>query len=97
MTKKGILLKITAKPGKEEEVAAFLKSAIPLVEDEPGTINWYGFKISDDTFGVFDTFPDDDARQSHLTGRVAEALMKNAPELLATSPVIELVDILASK
>lgn len=97
MIKTGILLKIEAKAGKEQEVAEFLKSATPLVQEEPGTINWYGFRINQTTFGVFDTFQGDEARQAHLGGKVAEALMKHAPDLLATEPVIEFVDILASK
>ena len=97
MIKVGILLKVEAKPGKEQDVANFLKSAIALVEEEPETINWYGFKINENTFGVFDTFPGEDGRKAHLAGKVAEALMKHAPDLLASPPVIEFVDILASK
>jgi len=97
MIKVGILLKVEAKPGKEQDVADFLKSATALVEEEPETINWYGFKINESTFGVFDTFPGEDGRKAHLAGKVAEALMKHAPDLLASPPVIEFVDILASK
>ena len=97
MITKGLLVKITAKPGKEQEVADFLKSATPLVEAEPQTVNWYGFRINENTFGIFDTFPDAEGRKAHLAGKVAEALMKNAPNLLAGDPVIEEVDILASK
>jgi quinol monooxygenase YgiN len=97
MIKVGILLKVEAKPGKEHDVANFLKSAIALVEEEPETINWYAFKINESTFGIFDTFPGEDGRKAHLTGKVAEALMKNAPDLLAAAPVIEQVDILAFK
>lgn len=37
MVKFGILATLEAKIGKEHEVAAFLKSALPLVEAEPGT------------------------------------------------------------
>lgn len=97
MITKGLLVKITAKPGKEQEVADFLKSATPLVEQEPKTIDWYAFRTSKNTFGIFDTFPDEDGRKAHLAGKVAEALMKNAPDLLSADPVIESVDILASK
>ncbi len=97
MIKTGILLKIVAKAGKGQEVAEFLKSAISLVQEEPETINWYSFRINENTFGVFDTFPGDEARHAHLAGKVAEALMKHAPDILATEPVIEFVDILAYK
>ncbi|HEY4324295.1 MAG TPA: antibiotic biosynthesis monooxygenase [Mucilaginibacter sp.] len=97
MITKGLLVKIVAKPGKEQQVADFLKSATPLVEQEPETIDWFAFQISENTFGIFDTFPTEDGRKAHLAGKVAEALMKNAPDLLSVDPVIEQVDLLASK
>lgn len=97
MIKKGLLVKLEAKPGKEQEVADFLKSALPLVEQETNTINWYAFQISESTFGLFDTFSNDTGRDEHLAGKVAEALMANAPDLLAVAPSIEFVDILADK
>jgi hypothetical protein len=34
MTKVAIVARVVAKPGKEEEVAAFLTSALPLAEAE---------------------------------------------------------------
>jgi quinol monooxygenase YgiN len=49
------------------------------------------------TFGIFDAFADESARQAHLAGRLAAALMTRAGELLAEPPRIERVDILAEK
>jgi quinol monooxygenase YgiN len=97
MVSLGILARMEAKPGKEEEVAKFLEGALPLVQDEPGTITWYAIRISQTEFGIFDTFEDDSGRQAHLSGKVAEALMANASELLAAPPDIKPVDLLASK
>lgn len=93
----GLLVRLEAKPGKEQEVADFLKSGLSLVMDEPDTITWYGIKIGESTFGIFDTFPNEAGRNAHLAGKVAAALMANAPELLASDPVIEKIEILASK
>lgn len=93
----GILLKVEAKAGKEQDVANFLKGALAFVEQEPETVNWYSFKVNENTFGIFDTFPNEDGRKAHLAGKVAEELMKHAPELLASAPVIEFVDIMSSK
>jgi quinol monooxygenase YgiN len=93
----GLLVRLEAKPGKEQEVADFLKSGLSLVLDEPETVTWYGIKIGESTFGIFDTFPDEAGRNAHLAGKVAEALMANASELLSSDPVIEKVEILASK
>lgn len=97
MIKFGLLATLVAKPGKEQAVDDFLKSALPLAENEPGTITWYAFKINANTFGIFDSFEDEEGRQAHLSGPIAKALMENAKELLASDPVIEQVEVLASK
>ncbi len=97
MVKFALLVLLEAKPGKEEAAAAFLKSALPLVEAEAGTVAWFGIQIGKSTFGVFDAFPDEAGRQAHLSGKVAAALMEKAPELFANAPNIQFVDVLASK
>lgn len=38
MVTKAIYASLKAKPGKEAEVEAFLKGALPLVQAEPGTV-----------------------------------------------------------
>jgi hypothetical protein len=40
---------------EEDRIAAFFKSALPLVLDEPDTVNWYGLQMGPSTFGIFDT------------------------------------------
>ena len=97
MEKLALLARVEAKVGKEEEVLAFLKSALPLAEAEPDTIRWYALQIGPSTFGIFDTFATEDARQAHLSGEIAKALMANADELLSVPPVIEMVKLLAIK
>ncbi len=93
----GLLVRLEAKPGKEQAVADFLRSGLPLAQNEPETVTWYGIQLGPTTFGIFDTFPSDSGRQAHLNGPIAAALMANAADLLASDPVIEMVDILASK
>jgi quinol monooxygenase YgiN len=97
MVKLALLARLEAKPGKEQEVADFIKSALPLAEQEPATVSWYALQLGPSTFGVFDTFESEDGRQAHLGGEIAKALMAKAPELLAQPPVIEKVDLLAVK
>jgi quinol monooxygenase YgiN len=97
MEKFALLARLEAKPGKEQEVADFIKSALPLAQAETETISWYALQIGTSTFGIFDTFTDESGRDSHLGGEIAKALMAKAPELLATGPVIEKVDLLAIK
>jgi quinol monooxygenase YgiN len=92
-----LLVKLEAKPGKEAEVEAFLLSGLPIVQEEPATLAWFGIRLGPSTFGIFDAFPDDTGRQAHLSGKVAAALTAKAPELFATPPSVEKVDVLAAK
>jgi len=97
MVKYALLARLEAKPGKEQEVAEFIKSALPLAQQETETISWYALQIGPSTFGIFDTFENEEGRSAHLGGQIAAALMAKAPELLAIPPVIEKVDLLAVK
>jgi quinol monooxygenase YgiN len=92
-----LLVKLEAKPGKEAEVEEFLLSGLPIVQEEPATLAWFGIRLGPSTFGIFDAFPDDAGRRAHLSGKVAAALMAKAPELFATPPAIEKVDVLSAK
>jgi quinol monooxygenase YgiN len=97
MVKLALYARLEAKPGKEKEVEQFLQSAVPMVEEEQGTITWYALRMGPSTFGIFDTFNDESGRQAHLSGKIAAALMVKAPDLFAKTPEINKVDILASK
>ena len=97
MANVALFARLHAKPGKEEEVAAFLSGALPLAQAEPATVTWFALRFSKSEFGIFDTFADDAGRQAHLRGDIASALMAKADELLAKPPVIEQVDLLALK
>lgn len=97
MDKFAILALVEAKPGKEQELEAFLKSALPLAEAEPETTTWYAVKLGPTKFGIFDTFKDESGRNAHLSGEIAKALFAKADELLAVPPQVEMLEILASK
>ena len=95
MVKFGLLATLEAKPGKGDELAAFLKQGRAFAAAEEGTVTWYAFKLSDTTYGVFDSFETEDARQAHLEGEIPRAIGQVAGELLATDPDIRPVDIVA--
>lgn len=97
MVTTGLIVRLEAKPGKEQELAAFMTSALPLVESEPQTIAWVAVRTSASSFAIVDVFPDEAGRQAHLDGPVAAALSERGDELLATAPAIERVDVLAAK
>jgi quinol monooxygenase YgiN len=92
----GLLVTLQARPGKEADAEAFLKSAQPLAQDEKGTLKWYAIKLGPGKFGIFDTFANEGGRNAHLTGEIAKALGARANELFAAPPQIEKVEVLAS-
>lgn len=93
----GLLVTLNAKPGKEEELAGFLASALPMAEAETETTAWFAVRMDATTFGIFDVFPGVEGRQAHLDGPIAAALMDKADELLASPPDIKPIDVLAAK
>lgn len=97
MVTKGLIVSLEAKPGKEREVAEFLRSARPLVDDEPQTVAWFAFRTGERSFAIVDAFPDEAGRRAHLEGAVAAALVARADELLASTPAIDPVDVVSAK
>ena len=97
MLKTSLFVRLEAKPGKEEEVAAFLMQGLQLANQEATTPLWFALRLGPSTFAIFDAFLDEAGRQAHLTGPIAAALMANAPTLLASAPVIEKMDVLGVK
>ena len=97
MIKCGLLVRLEAKPGKEQAVADFLAAGLELANLEATTPIWFALQLSPTTFGVFDAFASEEDRQAHLAGQIAKALMSRADELLARPPSIEPVDILGMK
>jgi quinol monooxygenase YgiN len=93
----GLWVSLEAKPGKENEVEEFLLGGRALVEQEPGTVSWFAVRLGPSSFGIFDVFENENGRQAHLSGRVAEALKAKASELFARPPAIEKIDVLAAK
>jgi quinol monooxygenase YgiN len=94
---RGLLALLEAKPGKGDELAAFLSQGRALAAEESGTVTWYAFKLTDTTYGIFDTFNDEQGRQAHLKGQIPAALAEVGPDLLAADPDIRSTDIIAVK
>jgi quinol monooxygenase YgiN len=92
-----LLAQLRARPGKEAAVEEFLISARALVFREIGTTTWYAVRFDSSLYGIFDTFPNQEGREAHLNGQIAELLFARAEELFAEPPAIQMLDILASK
>ncbi|THU82574.1 hypothetical protein K435DRAFT_971911 [Dendrothele bispora CBS 962.96] len=99
MANVGLLVPLVAKPEKSSAVADFLNTGYSLVPEEPLTLQWFAVSYessSPPTYAIFDTFAADEGRDAHLNGKIAAALMQNAPELLGVGPQIGKVNVLAS-
>jgi quinol monooxygenase YgiN len=91
----GVLALLEAKPEKGADLAAFLESGRTIAASEQGTVTWYAFKLEGSTYGIFDTFESEDARNAHLAGEIPRALARIGPDLLSRDPQIHMVDVLA--
>jgi len=97
MVTKGLIVLLDARPGGEDALAAFLRDAVPLVDEEPETVAWFAIELGPSSFAIVDAFPDGSGRRAHLAGPVAAALTARAGDLLAGPPEIQHVDVLAAK
>lgn len=97
MLRRAIYVRLEAKPGQEHALETFLAGSLPLAEAEAATPVWFALKFGPSTFGIFDAFADDAGREAHLGGPIPAALMAKAEELLATSPNIEMVELVGAK
>jgi len=93
---KGLLLTFRARTGHEPQVEQFLRDAQGFVRQEPKTTSWFALRLADGEYGIFDAFPDNGGRFTHLTGHVPRELAKHALTLLGGFPEMHLLSVVAS-
>src|SRR6516165_10992190 len=54
MVSLGLFVRLEAKPGKEREVAAFLKQGLEMANHEATTELWFALRLGPSTFAIFD-------------------------------------------
>lgn len=96
-TQKGLMLTFPAKSGRAEQVEQFLRDAAKLVNEEPNTTAWFAIQRENGDYGIFDVFPDNGSRFSHLTGHVPRELAKHALSMLGGMPDVSMVDVVAEQ
>lgn len=97
MLTRSLFVPLEAKPGKENEAAAFLEQALQLANQETSTPVWFALRFGPAKFAIFDAFEDESGRQAHLQSETAKSLMANAPHLFVSPLSIEPVDVLGAK
>jgi hypothetical protein len=94
---RGLLLTFQAKQGHEAQVEQFLRDAQGLVEAESGTTAWFALHLEGGEYGIFDVFPDNMARLSHLGGAVPRELAKHAISMLGSVPEMHMLQVLVTR
>lgn len=97
MVKVGLFVRFEAKAEKIVEVEQLIRDGLTIVDGEPDTKVWFALRFGPSSFGIFDAFPDDQGRQTHLSGRLGSALMSRSAELFTKPPEINPVDVILSK
>jgi len=62
-----LFVRLEAKPGKEEALAAFLMQGLQLANQESTTPLWFALRLGPTTFAIFDAFRDEAGRQGAMS------------------------------
>lgn len=89
---------MTAKPGHEAELEAALRSVIPLVENEAGTLQYVLHRSIKDAgkFFFYEQYADREAMNLHSTTPYLKELFAKLGGLLAEKPTIQLYEPIAA-
>jgi hypothetical protein len=94
---KGLLLRLPIKESHRDDAAEFLRNGESVVEQEPGTTNWFAIRFENGNHGVFDVFPDTKGRRAHLTGKIPQQLAAHGLPWLDGLPQMSFADVIADK
>ncbi|SER16432.1 putative quinol monooxygenase [Lentzea albida] len=76
-------------PGKQEEAERFFAFSKEVLDAEPGTTSFFAVKVDDETYGIFDTFTDQEALDVHIEGASGKkAVFDLVGTVFAAPPVI---------
>lgn len=97
MVTEALLVDIYPSSGRSPEVEQLLKTAATEVGAEPGTTAWFGVRFGRNHYGTFAAFPDEAARDAHLSGPADNAVLDASDTLLEAVPESRRLEVLASK
>ena len=79
---KATYIPLESKAGANLQLEQFLQKGSQLVrQTEPGTPLWFGLK-ENNNYAIFDLFYNEQGREQHFSGQVAQALQANAKNLV---------------
>ncbi|MEV4596906.1 antibiotic biosynthesis monooxygenase [Amycolatopsis sp. NPDC049253] len=68
-----------------------------LVDAEPGTLAWFGFRLGPSSVRIFDAVETEEDHEAHLQGQVCRQIELRGDERLAVPPTITPVGLPAAK
>ncbi len=90
MSKPSIFAKLTAKPGKRDEVVAAFEKMAAAVADEPGTLV-YSVNLDnadENALWIFELYTDDEALAAHSSSPAMATLFGDIGQLLGEGPLL---------
>jgi quinol monooxygenase YgiN len=96
---KAYYIHLEAKPGQEDALQKFLADINAGVDQEPLTGPWFALRYSQTTFGIFEAFPDANARHTHDNGPGGRNFLRSEllHEMLAHPAQLYPLDVLHGK
>jgi hypothetical protein len=96
---KAYYIHLEAKPGKEELLQDFLQDINAGVDKEPLTGPWFALRYSKTTFGIFEGFPNAQARHTHDHGPGGQNFLRSELlyDMLAYPAQLYRLDVLHGK
>ena len=97
--KLALFARLEAKPGKENDVAEFLRQGLALANQEATTLMWFALRLGPTTFAIFEAFPNIAGRDAHVAGGGGDIFrdVQRMNDLLARPAHVQKVDVLACK
>lgn len=92
----GVLARFEVEQGSDEQMAAFFKEGLPIVETQPTTTVWFAFRVSDTSYGAFAAFATAEDREALLSSGGPQLSLKYR-HLFSAPPSFEKVDVLATR
>lgn len=92
----GVLARFETEPGSDEEMVAFFREGLPIVEAQPETTVWFAFRVGDSTYGAFAAFATSEDRDALLASGGPQ-LSQKYRHLFAAPPSFEKVDVLEAR
>jgi quinol monooxygenase YgiN len=99
MSGPAVIAKITAQPGKRDELVSALQAIVAAVADEPGTIEYVMHTDANDPDLVwfYERYDSAEALQAHGSSETMKRVGADVRELAAARPELIMLDIVGGK